>query len=260
MPCNPCRIPRPRAILARLAVVEEVGRREEAGDRLDPAGALVDRVLGIWFAQVARGPLHQRQVPAGRAAADADPVGIDVIVLGMIPDEPNGPVHVLEDLGDRVLGLAAVDDREDRVAPLERLGEEVRVDRIVPREPAAADGPDDRRAVGAGLGGEDIHRQGTAELAVTVKVCLCAYDHRSRIGLAVEGWASGSEGWPRCSRPRPAPGGWRVVGAQRRDRRRPRAAAGGRPTAVSWCPGPSSREGADAHRAAWLGPLRSHTG
>ena len=115
--------------------------------------------LAVLVAGVAGRPLHEREVPARRAAGDPDPVRVDVIVLGVMPDEPHGAVHVLEDLGDRVLGLAAVDDREDRVAPLEQLVEEAGVDPLVRREPAAADGPDHRRAVGVRLGREDVHRQ-----------------------------------------------------------------------------------------------------
>ena len=83
-------------VLARLAVVEEVGRREEAGHRRDPAGLAIDRVLGLRVALVAGGPLHQREVPARRAAADAQPVRVDPVVLGVVADEPDGPVHVAE--------------------------------------------------------------------------------------------------------------------------------------------------------------------
>ena len=95
--------------IARLAVVEEVGRREEAGDRLDPAGNTIDRVLGVRVARVARGSQHQRQVAARRGSRDTDAIGVDSVVLGMIADEPHRPVHVLDDLGDGVAGLAAVD-------------------------------------------------------------------------------------------------------------------------------------------------------
>ena len=162
-------------VLAGFAVVEKIGGREEARDRLHAARGLVDRVLGVLVARVAGRSLHQRQVPAGRSAGDADPVGVDRVVLGMKPDEPDGPVHVLHDLGNREPGLAAVDDGEDRVAALEQLGDEPRVDRIVRREPASADDPDDGRPVGVGLGREDVHRERRAELA--------AVDH---VDLAVE--------------------------------------------------------------------------
>ena len=96
----------------------------------------------------AGGPQHQREVPAGRAAVDADPVGVDAVILGVVADEPDGPVHVLDDLGDGEPGLAAVDDGEDRVAPVEQRPDEGRVDRLVRREEPAADDQDDRRPVG----------------------------------------------------------------------------------------------------------------
>ena len=114
-------------------------------------------------------------MPARRAAGDADSIGVDLVVLGVIADESHGPVHVFDDLGNREPGLAAVDDREDGVAPLEKLCDRLRVDRFVAREPAAADDPDDRRAVGIVLRREDVHRQRHAVLSTV--------DH---VGLAVE--------------------------------------------------------------------------
>ena len=39
-----------QGVLARLAVVQEIGRREEAGHRLHAARGLVDRVLGVGVA------------------------------------------------------------------------------------------------------------------------------------------------------------------------------------------------------------------
>ena len=95
-----------------------------------------------------------------------------MIILGMIPDEPHSAVHVLDDLGNRELGLAAVDHGEDRVAPLEELVDQAGSDRVVRREPTAADHPDDGRAVGSGLGCEDVHRQRGPILAAVDNVDL----------------------------------------------------------------------------------------
>ena len=68
--------------------------------------------------------------------------------------------------------LAAVDDREDGVASLEQFVDRHRVDRLVRREPAAADDPDDRRPVGVGLGREHVHGQRRAELPPVDDVLL----------------------------------------------------------------------------------------
>ncbi len=84
----------------------------------------------------------------------------------------HGTVHILDDLGNREPGLAAVDDGEDRIAPLEQLGDKSRTDRLVGRKPTAADHPDDGRAIGAGLGREDVHRERRAKLAAVDDVDL----------------------------------------------------------------------------------------
>ena len=120
--------------LTGLAIVEEIGRRIETGDRLNAARHLVDGVRGLRIARVAGCPLHQREVPARRSARDADAVGVDLKVLGMIPDVADRPVHVLEDLRNRELGLAAMHDREDGVAAAQQLIDGPRIDRVVPRE------------------------------------------------------------------------------------------------------------------------------
>ena len=122
------------------------------------------------------GPQHQRQVPARRAAVDPDPIRVDAVVLGMMANEPDGPVHVLDDLGDGEPGLAAVDHGEDGVAAVDERSDEGRVDRLVRGEEAAADDEDDADALGVLLGREDVHRQGGAVLPPV--------DH---VFLAVEG-------------------------------------------------------------------------
>ena len=138
--------------LTGLAVVEKIGGWKEAADRLDPAGGLVDGVLGVLVTGVAGRSLHERQVPSGRSAGDPDPVRVDVIVLRMVPDEAHGPVHVLDDLGNCEPGLAAVDDGKDSVPAIEQLADESRVDRLMRREPPAADHPDDAAPLALALG------------------------------------------------------------------------------------------------------------
>ena len=135
-------------LLARLAEVEQVGGREEAGDRLHPARLPVHRVFGIGVTLVARHAEHQRQVPTRRAAVDPDPIRVDAVVLGMMTDEPDGAVHVLDDLGHGEAGLAAVDHGEDGEAPVDERSDEGRVDRLVRGEEAAADDEDDTDALG----------------------------------------------------------------------------------------------------------------
>ena len=110
-------------ILARLSVVEEIGRREEAGCGLHPARCAVDGIDRLRIPIVPRGGKHQRQVAARGAAGDAESVRVHAVLRGMEANEPHRPAHVLDDLGDRVIRLAAVDHAEDRVATLEELAE-----------------------------------------------------------------------------------------------------------------------------------------
>ena len=57
---------------------------------------------------------------------DADPIGVDPVVFRVVTNEADGAVHVLDDLGDRELGLAAVHHGEDGVSAFDE-----RVDEIV---------------------------------------------------------------------------------------------------------------------------------
>jgi len=177
---------------ALLAVVEEVGRREEAGDGLHPAGETVDRIGGLGVAHLAGGPLHQRQVAAGGPAVDAEPIGIDLVVLRMVADEANRPVHVFEDFGDRVFRLTAVDDREDGVAALDELLDGAGADVCVRGEPTAADDRDQAGTVAGLLWREDVESQGGAEFA-PIDDILCARVSRAVLGGGRAGAASDAQ-------------------------------------------------------------------
>ena len=167
--------------IAGLAVVEEVGGREEAGDGLHPAGFPIHRVLGIRVPGVAGGPQHQREVAARRGTADPDPAGIDAVILAVVTDEPDGPIHVLDDLGDGEAGLAAVDHGEDRIAPIGQRSDEGRLDRLVRGDEAAADDQDHADPLGVLPGSEDVHGQSGAELAAVDHVFLAVV--RRLVGL-----------------------------------------------------------------------------
>src|SRR5260370_39122276 len=77
--------------IALLAVVEEIGGREEAGHRLDAAGSAVDGVGGILIALIAGGAGHQKQVPARPAAGDAEALRVDDVFLGLVTDGAQRP-------------------------------------------------------------------------------------------------------------------------------------------------------------------------
>ena len=62
---------------------------------------------------------------------DTEAIGVDPVVLGVITDEPHSPVHVLDDLGNGIAGLAAVDDGEDGVASIGQRLDEDRQNRLV---------------------------------------------------------------------------------------------------------------------------------
>src|SRR5262245_15603421 len=61
-----------KGVFVGLPIVQEVGRREEAGNRLDPARGLLDRILGFAIPEVSGQALHQGKVSAGRASGDAN--------------------------------------------------------------------------------------------------------------------------------------------------------------------------------------------
>ena len=95
-----------------------------------------------------------------------------LIVLGMVADEAHGPVHVLDDFGNRVPRLAAVHDGEDRIAAIEQLADESRSDRVVTGKPAAAHDPDNARTIGIRRRREHVHRERHAEFSAVDDVNL----------------------------------------------------------------------------------------
>ena len=54
-----------KRVLARFAVIQEIGGREEASDGLDAARFFVDWILRLGIALFTAHTLHERQVPAG---------------------------------------------------------------------------------------------------------------------------------------------------------------------------------------------------
>ena len=120
-------------------------------------------------------------MPAGRPARDAEPLRVDAIFLGVGPDELDRTVHLLDDLGNDVLRLAAVHDREDRVAAIEQRADgQVEVDHLLVRHPPAADAEDDSPAVGLLLRGEHVHGERDAVMAGVDHVLLASELDRGR--------------------------------------------------------------------------------
>ena len=138
-------------VLAGLAVVQEVGRREEAGDRLHPARLAVDRVPGLGSPGRPAVPSISERCPPPSAPGCRSGPG-----RSCIPRRGGGcsgpPGSCRDDLGHRVARLAAVDDGEDGVAAVEQGGGTTAVDRSCDEKQAAADDQDDTRAVGSFLG------------------------------------------------------------------------------------------------------------
>jgi hypothetical protein len=155
-----------------FAVVEEVGRREEGGDGLDPARRARDQVECLDLAFVAREPLNEREVATGGEAVDSEAFGIDLVIFRVVPDESDRAVEVVDGLGDREPGLAAVDDGEDGVTATDERIDERGADPFVGREPAATDDEDRAEAVGLDLGSEDIESERHAVLAAVDDVFL----------------------------------------------------------------------------------------
>src|SRR5262249_7825044 len=126
--------------------------------RLHAAAGAVDQVLGLWVPVAPGATQHQRQMPAGRGPADADTVGVDLEIVGVRADVADGAGHVGHAPGNGVFRLAAVYHREHRVAALDKLRGEGRLDVVVVRNPAPADANHHRRAVALAVGHEGVHR------------------------------------------------------------------------------------------------------
>ena len=118
---------------------------------------------------------HEGQMPARGAAGDAEAIGIDPVFLGVVLDEPHRAVHVVDDLGNGELRLAAVDDREDDVAAFQELGRAAGVEvleHLLARLELHGDANDHAPTVRLLLGSEDVHREGDAVLAAVDHVLL----------------------------------------------------------------------------------------
>src|SRR5947209_13867279 len=117
-------------------------------------------------------------MPAGGRPGDANALRVNVVVPGMVTDEPDGSVHVFEDLWDRKLRLTAVHNREDGIAALQKFHVEERADALVTGEPAAAYDENDPGAVGILPWGNYVQRQCGPELPAVDDVLLTAEKRR----------------------------------------------------------------------------------
>src|SRR4051812_10241072 len=90
--------------------LREIGRPAEVAHRLHAAGKLSPAALAFQILGTGRGAQQRHQMPAGRTAPDANPVGIEMEFLGPGPQKTDGTLAVL-DLGreDRFLAEAVFD-------------------------------------------------------------------------------------------------------------------------------------------------------
>lgn len=102
-------------------------------------------------------------MPAGRCTRHADVIRVDAILTGVKPDEAHGPVHVLNDLGNRVARLAAVNHREDRITSIGERLDKNRRDVVMRGNEPSTDHHDHANPLGVFFGREDVHCQGRSE-------------------------------------------------------------------------------------------------
>ena len=100
----------------------QVGRTEVIDDGLDPA---VGSTGGdVAFQAVARAgePEHKGQMAARRKADRADPIGVDLVFLGVRLEPAHRGLHVVNLRGKRVLGTKPILGRDRDVTAADELG------------------------------------------------------------------------------------------------------------------------------------------
>lgn len=102
--------------------VHEIGDGIEDGDGLDGAAGPVDGIGGIGWSGAAAGGEHEAEVSTGGSSGDAETVGIDCVGGGVVPDETDPALDILEDLLDGGIGLGDVAHGKDGVAAAEERG------------------------------------------------------------------------------------------------------------------------------------------
>src|SRR6185436_15308835 len=122
------------SVFAGLAVVQKISWGKETGSRLHFAVLPVD---GIFRGRVASRALRrhrQREVSTSATTGDSQPLRVDAVTCGIVPDKPHRPVNVLGDLRNCELGLRAVYDGKNNIPTVQKWSVELRIDRFVARE------------------------------------------------------------------------------------------------------------------------------
>jgi hypothetical protein len=101
-------------------------------------------------------------VSASRSADDAHAIGVDAVLTGVVTDEPDTALHVVEDLLDGGLGLGDVADGKDRISASKERSAHPRGGGPGRRGlPSARHHEGDSDAVGLG-GADDVEGEGLA--------------------------------------------------------------------------------------------------
>jgi len=103
-------------------------------------------------------------MPARTAASDAEAIGIHPIPGGIMPDEAHRTVDVGHDLRDHELRLGTMHHGKNGIAALQQGLEVIRVDKLMRRDPAAADHVKNPHPIGR-LRLNNIQREGGAKFA-----------------------------------------------------------------------------------------------
>ena len=108
---------------------------------------------------VDRSSAADQHAAAATPADDPDPSGVDLVIGGVVANEPHGGLRIVDGRRVRVVGHEAVVDAENRVAVIgEELGHATH-ERLVSLEESAAVDRDERGERPAAPGKEDVHEE-----------------------------------------------------------------------------------------------------
>src|SRR5262249_20828599 len=94
----------------------QIHRRKVSYDGCHAIAFFQEVLFGIWISIVRGRANHQRQVAAGAASVDANAVGVDPPLFGVIADEANSASDISHDIRNQIFRAAAMTQRDHREA------------------------------------------------------------------------------------------------------------------------------------------------